>query len=99
MVNGAIEIVDGLVVTALYRVDEAVLDMILQNRAACAAQRGLDRGELDQNVGAVPLLLHHLPNGLQMADGTGKPVYHRFGLGMSVFRYVDFLPSRVTAAP
>ena len=48
--------------------------MVLQDHLADVGDRRADRGDLDEDLAAVPAVGDHLPHGLQMADGTGQPV-------------------------
>ena len=83
-VDGIVQRLDGLLVTSLHRIHDAVADVILENGAARAVQRGDHRAELHQHLGAVLAALHHLPHGIQMALGPAEPVQHGFGLGMGM---------------
>ena len=66
-----------LLVVLLDGVDDAVLDMVLQNDLADVVDGRAHGGDLDQDLRAVASVLHHLLDRLQMADGAGKPVEHR----------------------
>ena len=55
-------------------VDDAVLDVVLQDHLADVRDRCAHGGDLDEDLAAVPAVGDHLPHGLQMADGTGQPV-------------------------
>ena len=54
--------------------------MVAQNLAAGRADGGLHRGELDQHLGAVTVVLHHLFDGFEVPDGARKAVADLFRL-------------------
>ena len=76
-VDGLTEFVDGLGIALLRRLHDAVLQVILQYDLAGVLKRGLHRGQLDQHLRTVAVLLYHLPYILQVPDGPGHPVQHR----------------------
>lgn len=51
---------DGLLVILLHRFYDAVLHMLLQEELAGIIDLRAHRGELDQDIGAVPLVFEHL---------------------------------------
>ena len=51
---------DGLLVILLHRFHDAVLHMLLQEELAGIIDLRTHCGELDQDIGAVPLVLEHL---------------------------------------
>ena len=63
--------VEGLFVVVLYSIDNAVLDMILQDHLADVCDRCAHGSDLDENFASVPAVGDHLPHGFQMADGAG----------------------------
>ena len=71
---------DGLLVILLHRFHDAVLHMLLQEELAGIIDLRAHRGELDQDIGAVPLVLEHLLDRLHMADGFRYPIHDRFDL-------------------
>ena len=71
---------DGLLVILLHRFHDAVLHMLLQEELAGIIDLRTHCGELDQDIGAVPLVLEHLLDRLHMADGSGYPIHDRFDL-------------------
>ena len=81
-VDGLAEIVDGLLVALLGGVDDAVLEMVLEDDFAGVVDGTAHGGDLDQNLGTVAAFLHHAAHGLQMADGAAEPV--EYGLGVLV---------------
>lgn len=68
---------DGLLVILLHRFHDAVL---LQEELAGIIDLRTHCGELDQDIGAVPLVLEHLLDRLHMADGFRYPIHDRFDL-------------------
>ncbi len=79
-VDGVVEQLDLIQVTGGNSVGNAVLQMILEDDAGSAVQRRANRGQLYQDLGTVPALLHHAFHGFQMADGPGQPVGHGLAL-------------------
>ena len=71
---------DGLLVILLHRFYDAVLHMLLQEELAGIIDLRTHCGELDQDIGAVPLVLEHLLDRLHMADGFRNPIHDRFDL-------------------
>lgn len=71
---------DGFLVILLHRFHDAVLHMLLQEELARIIDLCAHRGELDQDVRAVPLVFEHLLDRLHMADGFGNPIHDRFDL-------------------
>ena len=66
----------------LHGVDDAVLDMVLQDHLADVGDCRADRGDLDKDLAAVAAVFDHLPHGFQMPDGAGEAVED--GLGVFV---------------
>ena len=60
------------------RVHHALVDMVLKHGLAQAVERGLHRGDLDEDIRTVPLLLHHRAYGVRVADDAGDSVDHSF---------------------
>ena len=54
--------------------------MLLQEELAGIIDLRTHCGELDQDIGAVSLVLEHLLDRLHMADGSGYPIHDRFDL-------------------
>ena len=71
---------DGLLVILLHRFHDAVLHMLLQEELAGIIDLRTHCGELDQDIGAVPLVFEHLLDRLHMADGFRNPIHDRFDL-------------------
>ena len=84
MFQGFVQLLDGLGVPGLDRVHDAVVDMVLQNNIAGAVDGGTDRGQLDQNFGAVPALLDHGLDRSEMTDGPGETVDYRLSVFVGV---------------
>lgn len=59
-INRLIHACDGLLVILLHRFHDAVLHMLLQEELAGIIDLRTHCGELDQDIGAVPLVLEHL---------------------------------------
>jgi len=78
------QVVDGTIVTGGHRVHHTMVDMILQDYLAGIIQRGTDCSQLNQHLGAVIALLHHPLDLLQVTDGTGQAVDHRFLIFVNV---------------
>lgn len=70
-INGLTETVDGGLIALLHRVDDTVLNVILENHFADIIDGGADSGNLHQYLGAVPAFFYHLFNRFQVADGPG----------------------------
>ena len=68
------QVADGLLVALLHGIDDAVLDVILQDHLADVGDRCAHGGDLDEHLAAVPAVGDHLPDRFQMADGAGQPV-------------------------
>ena len=77
LVDCLAETVQCLLVVLLDRVDDAVLDMILQNDLADVVDGRADRRNLNQDLRAVAPVLDHLLDRFQMPDGARQPVDHR----------------------
>ena len=77
LVDCLAETVQCLLVVLLDRVDDAVLDMILQNDLADVVDGRADRRNLTQDLRAVAPVLDHLLDRFQMPDGARQPVDHR----------------------
>ena len=63
-------------------VADAVLQMVLEDHAGRAAQRGADSRQLHQHLRAVTPVLHHALDGLKVADRPRETIEHRLGLGV-----------------
>ena len=59
---------------------DTVGNVFLQDQFTRIIHRGFHRRELDQHLTAVPVVLHHGLDGLEMPDGPGKPVQDRLFL-------------------
>ena len=79
-INRLIHACDGFLVILLHRFHDAVLHMLLQEELAGIIDLRTHCGELDQDIGAVPLVLEHLLDRLHMADGFRYPIHDRFDL-------------------
>ena len=77
LVDCLAETVQCLLVVLLDRVDDAVLDMILQNDLADVVDGRADCRNLNQDLRAVAPVLDHLLDRFQMPDGARQPVDHR----------------------
>ena len=77
LVNCLAETVQCLLVVLLDRVDDAVLDVVLQNDLADVVDGRADRRNLNQDLRAVAPVLDHLLDRFQMPDGARQPVDHR----------------------
>ena len=79
--------IECLLVVMLDSVDDAVLDMILQDDLADVVDGGADGGDLDENLAAITAALDHPAHGFQMPDGAGQAVQDglRVLMDMSVF--------------
>ena len=71
------EAVKRLFVILLDRVDDAVLNVVLQNDLADVVDGGTDRRNLNQDLRAVAPVFDHLFDRFQMPDGARQPVDHR----------------------
>ena len=74
LIDGLAEVVDGLLVSGGHGIHHAVAHMILQDDFAGIVQCGADGSQLNQHIGAVLTVLHHLAHLLQMPDGPGQTV-------------------------
>ena len=77
LVDCLAETVQCLLVVLLDRVDDAVLDVVLQNDLADVVDGRADRRNLNQNLRAVAPVFDHLLERFQMPDGARQPVDHR----------------------
>lgn len=77
LVDCLAETVQCLLVVLLDRVDDAVLDVVLQNDLADVVDGRADRRNLNQDLRAVAPVLDHLLDRFQMPDGARQPVDHR----------------------
>lgn len=77
LVDCLAETVQCLLVVLLDRVDDAVLDVVLQNDLADVVDGRADRRNLNQDLRAVAPVLDHLLDRFQMPDGARQPVNHR----------------------
>ena len=73
-IDGLTEAVQGLLVVLLDGVDDAVLDMVLQNDFADIIDGRAHGGDLNENLRAVAPVFYHFLDRFQMADGAGKAV-------------------------
>lgn len=80
LIDRGVEFLDKCIVAGLNGVGDAVLKVVLENDARSAAERRTNGGELNENIGAVALVLDHALHRLKMADSTGEPVYDCFAL-------------------
>ena len=77
LVDCLAEAVKRLFVVPFDRVDDAVLDVVLQNDLADVVDGRADRRNLNQDLRAVAPVLDHLFDRFQMPDGARQPVDHR----------------------
>ena len=77
LVDCLAETVQCLLVVLLDRVDDAELDVVLQNDLADVVDGRADRRNLNQDLRAVAPVLDHLLDRFQMPDGARQPVDHR----------------------
>ena len=84
LVDGFIQVFDGLFVVVLHRMDDAVADVVLEDEAADAFDGGVDGGELDEDVAAVAAVFDHLADGFEVADEACHAVEHGFRLRVGV---------------
>ena len=70
------EAVKRLFVVPFDRIDDAVLDMVLQNDLADVVDGRADRRNLNQDLRAVAPVFDHLLDRFQMPDGARQPVDH-----------------------
>lgn len=89
---------DGFLVILLHRFHDAVLHMLLQEEFARIIDLCAHSGELDQDIGAVPLVFEHLLDRLHMADGFGNPIHDRFDL-LRVMRMAVIVMMSVMGVP
>ena len=89
---------DGLLVILLHRFHDAVLHMLLQEELAGIIDLCTHCGELDQDIGAVPLVLEHLLDRFHMADGFRYPIHDRFDL-LRVMRMAVIVMMSVMGLP
>ena len=72
---GLVKGIDGLKIIRIHRVDYTVLYMVLQYDLGSAVQRGADRGQLHEYIGAVLVVLDHLLDLLEVTNSPRKSVY------------------------
>ena len=77
LVDCLAEAVKRLFVVPFDRVDDAVLDVVLQNDLADVVDGRADRRNLNQDLRAVAPVFDHLFDRFQMPDGARQPVDHR----------------------
>ena len=77
LVDCLAEAVKRLFVVPFDRVDDAVLDVVLQNDLADVVDGRADRRNLNQDLRAVAPVFDHLLDRFQMPDGARQPVDHR----------------------
>ena len=61
LLDGPVELVDGLPVMVLHRLHNTVLQVVFQDHLAGIVQGAAHSSQLDEHLGAVPPLLHHGP--------------------------------------
>ena len=61
-----------------------MIHMIFQDHFADIVQRAAHGRQLDQYLGAVPLIVDHALHGMQMADHPRQPIFDGFGVGVNV---------------
>ena len=91
LVDCLAEAVKRLFVVPFDRVDDAVLDVVLQNDLADVVDGGADSGDLDEDLAAITAVLDHPAHGFQMPDGAGEAVED----GLRVFMDVAVCAARV----
>ena len=84
LVDCLAEAVKRLFVVPFDRVDDAVLDVVLQNDLADVVDGRADRRNLNQDLRAVAPVLDHLLDRFQMPDGARQPVDHRLRVRVDV---------------
>ena len=83
-IDGLTEIVDGLLVALLRRIEYAVAQVILKDELAGVVDGAAHGGDLYEHLGAIPSLLHHAAYRLKMADGAAETVEHGAGMLVAV---------------
>jgi hypothetical protein len=78
--DGLAQIFDGLLIAFAGSINNAVLQVILQNHFAGVIDGGAYGGNLNQYFGTVATFFDHALDRLQMADGAGKTVQNGFGV-------------------
>ena len=84
LVDCLAEAVKRLFVVPFDRVDDAVLDVVLQNDLADVVDGRADRRNLNQDLRAVAPVFDHLLDRFQMPDGARQPVDHRLCVRVDV---------------
>ena len=74
LVNRLVELLDGRRIFVARGVDDAVADVVFEDDAADAFERGVDSGKLDQHVAAVFALFHHALDLFEVADEARRAV-------------------------
>ena len=74
LINGLVHLLDGHRVVFSHGLDDAVLQMFLQQKLAGVGQFGAYSSDLDQYVGAVHIVLNHPLYGFQVPDAPREPV-------------------------
>lgn len=80
--DGLAQVFNGLMIPFGGGFDDTVLQVILKDELAGVVDGRSYGGNLHQHFGTVPAVFDHALDGLEMADGPGKPVEH--GLGVFV---------------
>ena len=73
-IDGLVHLLDGDGVVFRHGLDDAVLQMFLQQELAGVGQLGTNGCDLDQYVGAVDIVLDHPLHGFQVTDAPGETV-------------------------
>ena len=84
LVDCLAETVQCLLVVPFDRVDDAVLDVVLQNDLADVVDGRADRRNLNQDLRAVAPVFDDLFDRFQMPDGARQPVDHRLCVRVDV---------------
>lgn len=84
LIHCVTEVINGLLILMLHRIDDAVLDMILQDHLTHAVQCRFHRRNLYQHFAAVPTGLNHLFDRFHMSDDPRHPIQHCLGIFMDM---------------
>ena len=75
---GLVKCIDGFKIVRIHGVNYTVLYVVLQYDLGSAVQRGSNRGQLHEYIGAVLVVLDHLLDLLEMTYSSREPVYDCF---------------------
>jgi hypothetical protein len=82
--NGGVQIFKRLHVSLNRCVHDAVIDMVLQDDLGSIAQSRADSGKLNQNISAVPAILHHALDRFEMPQRSAESIQNRLRIRMGV---------------